>query len=97
MPIANASMPSSWAPHGWCWAASWGAILYVVVTGRTGAEIGSFATNGYGEHSPGGYGLLAAAVIEVVMTFGFVTVIVATTDRRAHAAARGWRSGSASP
>ncbi len=63
------------------------AILYVVVTGRAGAEIGSFATNGYGEHSPGGYGLLAAAVIEVVMTFGFVTVILGVTDKRAAAVA----------
>ena len=65
------------------------AILYVVATGKAGADIGSFATNGYGEHSPGKYGLLAAAVIEIVMTFGFVTVIVAATDRRAHAASAG--------
>lgn len=69
------------------------AILYVVATGKAGADIGSFATNGYGEHSPGKYGLLAAAVIEVVMTFGFVTVIVAATDRRAHAAAAGLAIG----
>src|SRR5215510_1743108 len=47
------------------------AILFVVATGRGESEIGSFATNGFGEHSPGGYGLLAAAVIEVVMTFFF--------------------------
>jgi aquaporin Z len=59
------------------------AILYVVATGRASTEIGSFATNGYGEHSPGGYGLLAAAVTEVVMTFGFVTVILGVTDKRA--------------
>ena len=58
------------------------AILYVVATGRAGAEIGSFATNGYGEHSPGKYGLLAAAVCEVVMTFFFVTVILGVTDKR---------------
>ena len=63
------------------------AILYVVATGKAGADIGSFATNGYGEHSPGGYGLLAAAVIEVVMTFGFVTVILGVTDKRAAAVA----------
>jgi aquaporin Z len=69
------------------------AILYVVATGKAGADIGSFATNGYGEHSPGKYGLLAAAVIEVVMTFGFVTVIVAATDRRAHAVAAGLAIG----
>ncbi|WP_421994620.1 aquaporin Z [Reyranella sp.] len=61
------------------------AILYVVATGRAGAEIGSFATNGYGEHSPGKYGLLAAVVCEVVMTFFFVTVILGVTDKRAMA------------
>lgn len=61
------------------------AILYVIATGRADTGIGSFATNGYGEHSPGGYGLLAAAVIEVVMTFGFVTVILGVTDKRAAA------------
>jgi aquaporin Z len=61
------------------------AILYVIVTGRPGAEIGSFATNGYGEHSPGKYGLLAAAVCEVVMSFMFVTVILGVTDKRAAA------------
>jgi aquaporin Z len=61
------------------------AILYVIATGRPEAEIGSFATNGFGEHSPGGYGLVAAAVTEVVMTFGFVTVILGVTDKRAAA------------
>jgi aquaporin Z len=59
------------------------AILYVIATGRAETGIGSFATNGFGEQSPGGYGLLAAAVIEVVMTFGFVTVILGVTDKRA--------------
>src|ERR1041384_1948095 len=59
------------------------AILWVIATGRSEPGIGSFATNGFGEHSPGGYGLLAAAVIEVVMTFGFVTVILGVTDKRA--------------
>ena len=61
------------------------AILYVVATGKAGADIGSFATNGYGEHSPGKFSLLAAAVTEVVMTFGFVTVILGVTDKRAAA------------
>ena len=63
------------------------AILYVIATGKAGAEIGSFATNGYGDHSPGKYGLMAALVCEVVMTFAFVTVILGTTDKRAPAAA----------
>ena len=59
------------------------AILYVIATGKAGAEIGGFATNGYGELSPGKYGLLAAAACEVVMTFAFVTVILGVTDKRA--------------
>jgi aquaporin Z len=59
------------------------AILYVIATGKAGADIGAFATNGYGAHSPGKYGLLAAAVTEIVMTFGFVTVILGVTDKRA--------------
>ena len=63
------------------------AILYVIATGKAGADIGSFATNGYGDRSPGKYGLLACLVSEVVMTFGFVTVILGATDRRAPAAA----------
>jgi aquaporin Z len=62
------------------------AILYVIATGRAGAEIGSFATNGFDAQSPGKYGLLAAAVTEVVMTFVFVTVILGVTDRHAEAA-----------
>ena len=41
-----------------------------------------FAANGYGEHSPGGYGLFAALVAEVVLTFGFVFVILGATDER---------------
>jgi len=63
------------------------AILYVIATGKAGAEIGSFATNGYGDRSPGKYGLAAALVCEIVMTFGFVTVILGATEKRAPAAA----------
>lgn len=57
-------------------------VLYVIVTGN-GSEIGSFAANGYGEHSPGGYSLTAALVTEVVMTFMFLLVILGATDERA--------------
>jgi aquaporin Z len=63
------------------------AILYMIATGKAGADIGGFATNGYGEHSPGKYGLAACLVCEIVMTFGFVTVILGATDKRAPAAA----------
>lgn len=59
------------------------SILYIIATGKPGAEIGAFASNGYGAHSPGGFGLLSALVIEVVMTFMFVTVIMGATHPNA--------------
>ena len=71
------------------------AILYVIATGKAGADIGGFATNGYGAQSPGKYGLVSALVIEVVMTFGFVTVILGATDKRSHPAAAGLAIGLA--
>lgn len=59
-------------------------ILYVIATGRTGFDLsGGFASNGYGEHSPGGYSLGAGLVTEVVMTFGFLFVILGSTHGRA--------------
>ena len=58
-------------------------ILYLIATGKPGANVGGFATNGYGEHSPGGYGLLAAVVTEVVLTAVFLIVILGATARRA--------------
>ena len=61
-------------------------ILYVVASGRDGfTTADGFATNGYGAHSPDGYSLLAAAVIEIVLTAMFVFVILGVTDRRAPA------------
>ena len=57
-------------------------VLYVIVTGN-GDSIGDFAANGYGDHSPGGYGMMAALVTEVVMTFMFLIVIMGATDERA--------------
>jgi aquaporin Z len=58
------------------------AVLYIIATGN-GAEIGGFAANGYGEHSPGGYSLTAAIVTEFVMTFMFLIVILGATDVKA--------------
>ena len=58
------------------------AVLYIIATGN-GSDIGGFAANGYGEHSPGGYGLTAAIVTEFVMTFMFLIVILGATDERA--------------
>ncbi|MEN8201494.1 MAG: aquaporin Z [Bacteroidota bacterium] len=58
-------------------------ILYLIVSGKSGAEIGSFAANGYGEHSPDGYGMLSALVAEIVMTFMFLIVILGATHSKA--------------
>lgn len=58
------------------------AVLYLIVTGN-GSEIGSFAANGYGEHSPGNYSMLAAIVTELVMTFMFLLIILGATDEKA--------------
>ncbi|MES2610806.1 MAG: aquaporin Z [Pseudomonadota bacterium] len=58
-------------------------LLYLIATGKPGADIGGFSTNGYGEHSPGGYGLGAAVVTEVVLTAVFLIVILGATSRRA--------------
>ena len=51
-------------------------VLYLIATGKPGAEVGGFATNGYGENSPGGYGLMAALLAEVVLTAVFLLVIL---------------------
>ena len=63
------------------------AVLYLVASGKTGfdATTSGFASNGYGEHSPGGYSLQAAIVIELVLTAFFLIVIHGVTDKRAPA------------
>jgi len=58
-------------------------ILYLIATGKPGFELGGFASNGYGEYSPGGYSLLAALVTEVVMTFMFLIIILGATHSKA--------------
>jgi aquaporin Z len=60
------------------------AILYAIASGHPGFDLtGGFASNGYGEHSPGGYTLMAALVTEIVMTFGFLFVILGATHGNA--------------
>ena len=61
-----------------------GAILYLIASGQAGFDVSAgFASNGYGEHSPGQYGLMAALICEVVMTFMFLIIILGATDKRA--------------
>ena len=57
--------------------------LYLIASGKAGFELGGFASNGYGEHSPGSYSLMAAFIAEVVLTFMFLIIILGATDSRA--------------
>ena len=61
-----------------------GGVLYLIASGKAGFELSAgFAANGYGEHSPGGYSLVAALVTEVVMTMMFLFIIMGATDKLA--------------
>ncbi len=62
------------------------AVLYVIASGKTGFTLtDGFASNGYGEHSPGGYSMVAGLVAEIVLTFMFLIIIMGATDSRAPA------------
>jgi aquaporin Z len=61
-------------------------VLYLIASGKAGFELSAgFASNGYGEHSPGGYNLTSALLVEVVLTCFFLVVIMGVTDKRAPA------------
>src|SRR5271166_3476331 len=61
-------------------------VLYVIASGKAGFDLaGGFASNGYGEHSPGGYPLVSCLVAEMVLTFFFLMIIMGSTDKRAPA------------
>lgn len=61
-----------------------GGVLYLIASGKAGFDVSAgFASNGYAEHSPGGYSLLSALVTEIVMTMMFILVILGATDIRA--------------
>lgn len=60
------------------------AVLYMIASGQAGFDASAgFASNGYAEHSPGGYSMVAALITEVVMTFMFLMIILGATDKRA--------------
>jgi aquaporin Z len=61
-----------------------GGILFLIASGAPDFNVAAgFASNGFGEHSPGGYSLLSALVTEIVMTMMFLLVILGSTDKRA--------------
>jgi aquaporin Z len=63
-----------------------GGVLFLIASGKPGFDVAAgFASNGFDEHSPGGYSFLAALICEVVMTMMFLIVILGATDKRAPA------------
>ena len=61
-------------------------ILYLIASGKAGFDVNAgFASNGFGEHSPGGYSLTAGFIAEIVLTYFFLVVILGSTDKRAPA------------
>lgn len=61
-----------------------GGVLYLIASGKAGFDVSTgFASNGYGDHSPGGYSLVSALLTEIVMTMMFLLVILGATDKRA--------------
>lgn len=58
-------------------------ILYMIASGKAGFEAGGFASNGFGEHSPDGYNMMAVLIAEVVLTFFFLIVILGATHKNA--------------
>src|SRR5271168_1022590 len=59
-------------------------VLYVIASGKAGFSLaGGFASNGFGDHSPGGYSMLSCAVAEIVLTMFFLLIIMGSTDARA--------------
>ncbi len=58
-------------------------ILYLIASGKSGFELGDFAANGYGDHSPGGFSMQSALITEFVMTFMFLIIILGVTHKNA--------------
>jgi len=81
----NGSLPAYWAAQVAGGVAA-GAVLMAVVMGQAGFEgAGGFASNGYGAASPGGYGMMSALLIEIVLTAVFLVVILGATSAGAPA------------
>jgi aquaporin Z len=61
------------------------AVLYTIASGAPGFELKGFASNGFGDHSPGHYSMASAMLTEGVLTFMFLMIILGSTDKRAPA------------
>ncbi len=60
-----------------------GGALYLIASGKEGFSPGGFASNGYGDHSPGNYSMASGFITEVVMTMMFLFIILGATSKRA--------------
>ncbi len=69
--------------------------IYVIASGKAGFELGTFAANGYGAHSPGGYTLTSALVVEIILSGFFIFIILGATSPRAPAGFAGIAIGLA--
>ncbi|MBB6576703.1 aquaporin Z [Comamonas odontotermitis] len=69
------------------------AVLYLIASGKAGATVTDLATNGFGEHSPGKFSMVAALVTEVVLTAVFLLVILGSTAKKAAAGFAGMSIG----
>jgi aquaporin Z len=80
-----------WRELGQYWAAqvigglAGATVLYAIASGAPNFDVGGFASNGYGELSPGRYGMMSALVAEIVLTAGFLIIILGSTSRAAPA------------
>lgn len=87
--VAGGRFPAREVPHyvlaQLVGAVAAAAVLYLIASGKPGFELGGFAANGFGAHSPGKYSLQAALVAEVTLTFMFLMIILGATDKRAPA------------
>lgn len=68
-------------------------VLYLIASGKPGFELGGFAANGYGDHSPGGFSMQSALITEVVMTFMFLIIILGVTHKNASSGFAGMAIG----
>jgi len=66
-------------------AAAAGSVLYLIASGKADFVAGGFASNGFAEHSPGGYSMISAMICEITLTAFFLIVILGATDKRAPA------------
>ncbi|MCF8254958.1 MAG: aquaporin Z [Bacteroidia bacterium] len=74
-------------------AVSGAGILFLIASGKAGFEVGGFAANGYGDHSPDGYSMISALVTEIVMTFMFLLIILGAAHSKAPAGFAGLAIG----